>query len=43
MLEDLDVYEDKAIVQDNTEATFAPVIDKSIALINFNQQACGSI
>ncbi len=43
MLEDLDAYEDKSIVQDNTEATFAPVIDKSIALLDFNQQECGSI
>ena len=39
VLENLDAYEDSAIVQDNSEATFAPVIDKSIALLDFNQQA----
>ena len=39
VLENLDAYEASAIVQDNSEATFAPVIDKSIALLDFNQQA----
>ncbi len=39
VLENLDAYEARAIVQDNSEATFAPVIDKSIAFLDFNQQA----
>jgi len=39
VLENLDAYEASAIVQDNSEATFAPVIDKSIALLDFNQQS----
>ena len=39
MLEDLDKYEAAAIIQDNSEATLAPAINKSIATIDFNTQA----
>ena len=39
MLEDLDKYEAAAIIQDNSEATLAPAINKSIAVIDFNSQA----
>ena len=39
MLDNLDNYEAGAITQDNSEATLAPAITKSIALIDFRLQA----
>jgi len=43
VLEDLDKYEAAAIIQDNSEATLAPAINKSIAAIDFNTQSASDI
>eukprot|EP00088_Acartia_fossae_P071475 TRINITY_DN980_c0_g1_i4.p1 TRINITY_DN980_c0_g1~~TRINITY_DN980_c0_g1_i4.p1 ORF type:complete len:375 (-),score=51.36 TRINITY_DN980_c0_g1_i4:158-1282(-) len=39
VVENLEAYEKTATVQDNSEATLAPVVNKSIAFIDFHKQS----